>query len=119
MNWWQWILVILSTGVFVATIKVAISFDLNAWMERRDRRRVGKAQMACPHTHYVIEDGERLFRSDIISPVGTTQGVCQRCQAVFVGGAAEGRRFQEAFAADPRLYIEREKKFAKLVAKLP
>lgn len=117
--WWQWCLVILSIGVVSIAVRVAFTLDLNAWMKRRDERRLDRLRNLCPHTEIGKEDGHYYVRSLATSPFGRTDAFCQRCGQHFIGGLAQAQEISAAFAKNPEALLERQKKFLKAAKKLP
>ena len=69
--------------------KININFDINKFLEsRRDRKRnkyLSKIQNICPHifNFNFLEKGKLEIEPAIISPIGTMQAQCNKCQKIF------------------------------------
>lgn len=111
------IMIILSLLAGVILLKVVVSFDINAWMKTRADHKQNRLKMLCPHTEITIkDDGSAEVKSLFHSPYGTTAWICSRCQlSTFDSSVPE--QFMKIYAENPRLYIERVKKFEKLACK--
>ena len=117
-EWWQWCLFLLSFGVVMIAVKFVVTFDVTESRKQRHDNRKSKARMACPHASLREENGQYFFQSEVYSPIGRSDGQCQRCGMHFVGGLHAGEKLVREYAKNPRLYLEREKLFAKAVKKL-
>ena len=74
------ILAAVSIGI---VIKVGINFDLNKWLERRDRKRDTKLMNMCPHIRPNKIKGEYVIESLLVSPDGTRRWHCEQCGRTF------------------------------------
>lgn len=119
LNFWQFI------GFFVlaviSIIAIRISFDINKFLERRDKKMQQKLKNAC--THMIMEDkggdGDKplfVVHSLFESPPGTCQWQCQRCGLIKNNNDDFNQR-AEYFAKHPDVYLEQQKRFQKLLKK--
>ena len=70
---------VLAIGALMV-IKVGLKFDINKWLERRDKRLATRMMNACPHWAVTgVRDEGIEVRCLYNSPFGTTQWFCQQC----------------------------------------
>ena len=66
----------------VIVIKVAVNFNVNRWLENRDKRLIEKFMIMCPHVT-VGTDEEKIFvASAFFSPSGTSAFQCELCGSI-------------------------------------
>ena len=118
-EWWHWCALVLSGGLSAVAFKFAVSFDLNGWLERRDKRQLQRAQLECPHVHLQRgEDGELHYRSSAVNPAGTSQWLCQRCGVQLLGGAEQAAALVQECVDRPDLYSRQEDRYRRAVKRL-
>ena len=127
LSFWQLCLLVaisaipVSTGLFA--LRVAVNFDLNAWVKRRDERRLSRVRALCPHVALktVVDpsSGEKRIRAiGPTSPPGSTEFVCQRCGLRFIGGEHQAQEFVDLYVKNPTLWMKDEARFEKAAKKL-
>ena len=85
LSFWQFIIGIITITASLVTIKLAINFDINKYLERKDQRLSKKLRNTCTHIQmeFVRKDEnnipEYMIQSLFESPSGTTQWQCQKC----------------------------------------
>ena len=120
MEWW-YIPVGAATLVFSAfAVKVALTFDINRWLEQRQQQGEEKLRNTCPHTYLDLQpDGSVLVESYFFSPFGTSEYLCSKCGFRAMNEATAYRiRDMWMDPANFSLYVKREKEFVKLARKL-
>lgn len=110
-----------SAGLFA--LRVAVNLDLNAWIKRRDERRMSQVRALCPHVALktVVDpcSGEKRIRAiGPTSPPGSRDFVCQRCGQSFIGGEHQAQEFVELYMRNPDLRMKDEERFEKAAKKL-
>ena len=116
INLFRWILAFL--GIIVATfaLKMVISFDVNKWIERRDKRRKEKLRLLCPHADADFIDGQPVVKSTMSTSFGTIRWTCQRC-----GSSTDDyslvKGMVEVYAKDHKLFLQKVNKFHKYLQK--
>lgn len=121
LSFWQFIGSIFALAFSVIAVKIAVSFDINKYLERKDKRLDQKIKNACPHMQMqlVKSEGKKaqyMFQSLFESPPGTHQWQCQRCGLIRNHDNDYEKR-AEYYAANPDEYIKKNKKFEKLLKK--
>ena len=106
--------IIVSAFIAIAAIKVAISFDLNRWIERRDKQKKEKIALLCPHTTVEFVGNSAQIKSLMMSPAGTTRYICERCGITTYGSDIPESLVRE-YTNDVKELIRREKKFQRYV----
>ena len=97
----------------VFAIKFAVTFDVNQWQERRDKRRKDAIKVLCPHA--IIEpseDGQPQITSTLTSPSGTLMWICTRC-GLTTHDDELVRRLVKGYAENPDALLEKERKIPK------
>lgn len=119
LSFWQFCAVIILAVISIIAIR--ITFDLNKFLERRDKNLLQKLKNAC--THMAMEpagqeEGLPIFHCQSLfeSPVGTLQWQCQRCGLVR-NHNNDYEQTAEYYAKNPDKYLEKQKKFQKLLKK--
>lgn len=121
LSFWQLIGAIFVLAFSIVAVKIAISFDINKYLERRDKKNTQKLKNAC--THMIMEpvgqeDGQPLykFQSLFESPPGTHQWQCQRC-GLIRNHSNDYEERAEYYAKHPDQYLKQNEKFSKLLKK--
>ena len=110
----------IATAILAITaVKIAISFDLNRWLEQRREWQTQRLKALCPHvTLELADDGKGFWiRPLMLSPPGTMMWVCERC-----GLKAHSEDLIEALMRQynkegMEALIKRERKFQKYAKK--
>lgn len=111
-----WLLVAIVVTVIV--IKVTISFDLNRYLEQKQKNLKEKAKNYCPHIFMKEIEGKLVIQSAYISPSGTANYICQRCGTMLydIDHQAEESRVR-FFLENPKELNKQNNKFRKLLKK--
>ncbi len=118
LEFWQMIVGVLTIVFSVVIIKIAISFDLNKFLERKDEQNQQKLKNACPHFFITgLESGEFEVRSLFYKPAGTFQHVCRQCGVVTALDMEQHERDANYYVKNPKELIEAQKKLRKLAKK--
>src|SRR4051812_4823212 len=109
LSFWQFIGGVFAITFSVVAIRIAINFDVNKYLERKDERLNLKIKNTCTHMHMElagIEDNKPLysFQSLFESPPGTFQWQCQRCGLIRNHDNDSDKR-AEYYAKNPDEYI--------------
>ena len=119
LSFWQFV------GLFVLTvisiIAIRITFDLNKFLERRDKKLQQKLKNACSHMTMELvgqENGLPVYRCQSLfeSPPGVFQWQCQRCGLVR-NHNNDHKQMAEHYAKNPDEYLKKQRKFQKLLKK--
>ena len=105
--------------LIIATIaiKIAISFDINKWLSRRDKRREEKARHLCPHaTVDILYEDKFRVRSLMTSPPGTSVCICSRC-GTQTHDINLAQRVVNSYSKNLKMLLDDENKFSKYVKK--
>lgn len=122
LSFWQLIVGIIVLALSIVTIKIAINFDLNKYLERKDTRVDKKIKNSCTHMNMELvgrgegNKAEYSIKSLFESPPGTHQWQCQRCGLIRNHDNDYEKR-AEYYAQNPDEYINMNKKFHKLLKK--
>lgn len=117
LEFWQIIGLIFAFTASVVAIKITFSFDFNKFLERKDQRLNKKVKNTCPHVEIRQEDKEHFSITSLFeSPSGTTKWQCQRCGLVR-NHNNDYEEVCEYWGNHTDEYIERMKKFEKLLKK--
>ena len=76
LEWWQLLFVIIGSALSIVVVRIAISFDINKFLDRRDKKLRQKLRNACTHLDMesVGREGNRMnykIQSLFESPSGT------------------------------------------------
>ena len=118
-TWWQWLIWV--GGILIAILAVlrfTFSLDINAWLKARHEKQISRIQNAC--THIFIEyagDGRYRVQPTFVSPPGTVQYFCTRCQLVSWNPDSDYPDRAEYYVKHYDEYIKAEKAFGKLLKK--
>lgn len=117
LSFWQLIGAIVTLTFSVIAVKITFNFDFNKYLERKDKKITQKLKNVCTHLEMLpADDGNFQIRSLFESPAGTHQWQCQRCGLIRNHDNDYEER-AEYFAKNPKEYLERNKKFSKLLKK--
>ncbi len=110
--------IIITIAILIVAIKITFTFDINKYLESRKKDLENKIKNYCPHAYVISVEGGVKVQSAFISPSGTTNYICERCQLVtyHIDEMTERQRVQ-SFAKDLKEYNKQEKKFQKLLRK--
>lgn len=110
MNFWQWLIAIVVGAI-------AITFNLNKYLEWRRERREESLKALCPHTIVrPLESGQFLVESLFNSPPGTLSWHCNQCGLVVLDENLP-QKFVSQWSANPVGWIEADKRFQKAYEK--
>ena len=102
----------------LAIFSLRVRFDLNEWLRDRHNRRVNQLKNICTHTKiHVSANGDANIGSFFHKPSGTDRWICDRCGLVTLSDEF-AREQRDYWAAHPKEYRERERKFARHVKKV-
>lgn len=121
LTFWQLVGGIIVLTVSAIAIKVTFNFDLNKYLERKDRRLDQKIKNTCTHIHMELtrhEKGRPIYEIQSLfeSPHGTLQWQCQSCGLIRNHDNDYEKR-AEYYAKNPDEYLKMNKKFQKLLKK--
>lgn len=121
VTFWEFVGGVVLLAFSAIAIKITFSFDLNKYLERKDKRLNQKIKNSCTHMRMELmdeKDGKPLFsfQSLFESPPGTHQWQCQRCGLVKNHDNDYEKR-AEYWAKNPDEYTKKNKKFQKLIRK--
>ena len=68
----------------IFAVKVAITFDLNKYLESRKKKHLAIAQNLCLHMEPYVKGKKVGFKPFLFSPSGTPDYYCQKCGARFL-----------------------------------
>lgn len=111
----SWLIIVIAISVIA--IKITFSFDINKFLERRDKKLKQKAQNYCPHAQFIKVDGKFGIKSTFISPSGTTNWICQRCGTIRYNVDNEDERIKY-YLEHPEELSRQEKKFEDILKKI-
>ena len=103
--------------VGIIAIRIAFKFDLNQWLERRDRKAALRLQNTCPHmtVEYAIESDQLKVESFFVSPSMTTDWICSQCRMVIPSNLMIPK--YPTSLKEIKEVVEAQKKFIKLAEK--
>jgi|GEM_PF-1725724 hypothetical protein len=118
IEWWQLLFLIIGSALSIVVVKIAISFDVNKFLERRDTNNLTKLRNACPHFMIgAVENNQFEVRSLYYKPAGTFNHVCRQCGLVNHLDIEQHERDANYYIKNPGALIERQEKLAKLAKK--
>ena len=113
----QWIVgTVVAVLTLVLTIKLAASFDINRWLEKRRERAKERVKILCPHALLERADDGTFNLVSLFQLQTLTTWVCGRCQ-LRTNDSEMVRRLMQEFAKDPDMFVKREKLYQKHVKK--
>jgi hypothetical protein len=117
LTFWQLIIAILTITFSIITIKIAVSFDINKYLKRKDERLERKMKNVCPHVKIRQEDNSHYsIRSLMESPMGTHKWQCQR-RGLIRNHNNDYEKQYEYWNNNIDEYVERVKQFERLLKK--
>ena len=121
-EWWQWVLGVFLSGIGllfgVMAFKIAVTFNVTDWLNRRDEKRKERIRLYCPHVEIdMIGEGKFQVKGLMFSPSGTTQAQCTQCGQVFIGGYEQGEELAQYYIRNPDVYFRKMKRFKKAMKK--
>jgi hypothetical protein len=117
MQFWQLILLIITVVASFVVVKFAISFDVNKYLERKDKRLDRKIKNVCPHVEINQEDKEYFsIKSLFESPPGSHKWQCRKCGLIRNHNNDYEKEY-EYWGSHTSEYLDRIKQFEKLLKK--
>lgn len=121
LEWWQLLLLMIGSALSIVVVRIAISFDINKFLDRRDKKLQQKLRNACTHLDMNPigrEGNEMIYKVQSLfeSPPGTIKWRCRRCGAI----KNHDNDYEERanyYAQHPKEYIKQQKRFNKLIKK--
>lgn len=118
LDFWQIIVGMVVVVFSVIAIKIAISFDMNKFLERKDKQNLQKLKNACPHFSITtLEGNEFEVRSLFYKPAGTFQHVCRQCGLVTALDMEQHERQASYYVKNPSELIKDQERLTKLAKK--
>ena len=116
---WQAIVLILTIVAGFVVVRISLKFDLNKYLEHRQKLNHQKIRNACPHMELApSDDGKIAVRSFFVSPPGTMQWQCQKCGLIkYATAEDEHERLANYYVENIDVYNKKMKKFSKLLKK--
>jgi len=110
------LLIIVTIAISIIAIKITFTFNINEYLKSRKKDLDNKIKNYCPHGYISVLDDGIKFQSTFVSPSGTTNYICQRCQLIVrhIDEDNEKQRVEE-FIKNPDQYKKQENKFKKLL----
>ncbi len=109
---------IFALALLIVAIKITFTFNINEYLKIRKGNIDNKIRNCCPHAHISIVDNKVIAESSFVSPVGTTNYICERCRSViYVMDKESEKQRIEKLVKNFDGYIKQEKKFKKLLRK--
>ena len=116
LSFWQFIVAILTVTLSIVTIRIGIRFDLNKYLEERDKKIKQRLMNACVHMELIpTKDGKIEVRSFFISPPGTLQWQCQRCGQIRYQADGDWEKEVSYYLKNLDEYKKQNEKFIKLL----
>lgn len=112
LNFWEFV------GLFiiavVSVIAIRISFDINKFLDRRDKNNTQKLKNKCPHFSLIILDGDEFeVRSLFYKPMGTLDHVCRQCGLQTALDVEQHERQANQYVKKPSQLVSDQKNFLK------
>lgn len=118
LSFWQFIITIITIVLGIVTVRISFRFDLNKYLEEKDKKIRQRLMNACTHMELIPTKDEKIeARSLFISPPGTLQWQCQRCGLVKYQNDGDWEKEANYYINNPDEYKKQNKKFAKLLKK--
>lgn len=116
LSFWEFVgLVILAV---ISIIAIRISFDINKFLDRRDKNNLSKIKNACPHfTLIMLEGREFEVRSLFYKPMGTLDHVCRQCGLQTPLDLEQHERQANYYLKNPKELVKDQEKLTKLAKK--
>lgn len=116
----QIIIIIISLIFGIIAVKVAINFDYNKYLERKDKLLDTKIQNTCLHMELSYDEKQNniIYKSFFLSPSGTLQWQCQRCGVICNHiDQDEQEKIAQYYLNNMKEYKKQQEKFYKLLKK--
>lgn len=103
----------------IIAVKITFNFDINKYLEARQKSFKAKCQNACLHFEFIKNSENQIeARSFFVSPSGTLNHICQKCGLVRLHiDRDEFERQCRYYLENFKAYEKRNKKFNKLLKK--
>lgn len=112
----HFVLVVCFTIISIFAVKIAIKFDLNEFLKRKDEKLTRKIQMTCPHFDLNGSEKNVEIENLFISPPGIDYWFCRKCGFRSANNIENGELL--GYVNDINDYKKRIKKLKKLTKKL-
>lgn len=112
------LLIIITIAISVIAIKITFTFNINEYLKSRKEDLNNKIKNCCPHATISVADNGLKAQSTFVSPSGTTNYICERCQLIVysIDQNSERQRIEDLLK-NPEEYKKQNKKFIKLLKK--
>ena len=118
LEFWQIIVGIAVAILAIVTVKIAVSFDVNKYLDRRDKKNLLKLKNACPHFALIgLEGREFEVRSLFYKPAVTLDHVCRQCGLQTALDLEQHERQANYYVKHPPELINDQKRLTKLAKK--
>lgn len=117
-NFWQTIAIIFAIAISAIAIKITFSFDVNKYLDRKDKNNLQKLKNACPHFALIMLEGKEFeVRSLFYKPAGTLDHVCRQCGLQTALDLEQHERQANFYVKNPTELAEDQEKLTKLAKK--
>ena len=117
LSFWELIGLMIAAVLAIITVKVVVNFDINKFLDRKDKRLDGKIKNICPHVEIEpVDDKQLSIQSLFESPPGTHLWQCRRCGLVRNNGGGYEKEYTY-WGDHLDEYLNRMKEFEKLLKK--
>lgn len=118
MEWWFIPLTILSLAFLIIAVRIAVSFDINKWMESKRAVQEEKLKNICPHVYISSPNGRKIrLISHFHSPSGTIAYVCNQCGFITWDSSVPDMLLMQ-WGQNPSELIKQQKKFIRLARRM-
>lgn len=118
LTFWQLFSTLIALVISFVAIKVTLNFDLNRYLENRQKTLMMKLKNFCTHMDLTLrDDGKIEVKSFFISPPGTLQWQCQRCGLMKHQNDDSEQRMADFYIKNPDEYQKKNRMFTKLLRK--
>ena len=115
LGFWEIVAAIVVVAAAFIAVKITFSFDINKFIERRDKNNVTKLKNACPHFSLVmLGDNMIEVRSLYYKPAGTLHHFCRQCWLENPLDIEQHERDANYYFKNPLKLVDAQKKFTKL-----
>lgn len=116
LSFWEFVCLFIITVVSIIAIR--ISFDINKFLERRDKNNLIKLRNLCPHFAFIMLEGKEFeVRSLYYKPAGTLSHLCRQCSVETALDLEQHERQATYYVKNPEELVKAQKKFTKLARK--
>ena len=117
LSFWQLIALIGAVVASLVVIRVTLKFDINRYLENRQKNSRQKLTNFCTHMEISwIKDGQFKVQS-LFVPLGTPQWQCQRCSLVRHQADDDYMERAQYYINNINEYVKQNRKFRKLLKK--